>query len=445
MATAVGVQDLIDNSAFGSFQRLVVAICFATAVVDGIDNQMIGFSSTAIAATLHIPLSAFGAIFSAGTIGGLIGAALLGTLADRIGRKKALLICTILFATLTMATPLARSTSELFALRLVAGLGLGGAMPGFITLVSEYSPTPRRAFAIGLLWCGYPVGGLAGGLIGSQLIPLYGWQAMFFLGGGLAFIAAALQLRMLPESLHYLVRQNGTQERIKRIAERLAPAVDFTNVEFQQARAQPKQNRTGVLDIFSEGRGPSTILLWICMFCTFLITNFFVLWAPALLKSTGFAISTVALMIAFHNFAAIPGQVGSGYLLDRISPFRLLPVGLGISALFTVGLSLWLHETPFVATAIVAIGLLQGGGVAGTLYVVTASYPPAIRSTGVGWATGIGRSGQIVGALLVGNLVGKGVSPNSIFLGMSAPFLIAIGCLLVLGIIYSSRASANLP
>jgi AAHS family 4-hydroxybenzoate transporter-like MFS transporter len=428
------VQALVDNSQFGALQKLIVAICFATAVVDGIDNQVIGFSAPAIATALHIPLSAFGAIFSAGTMGGLIGAASLGTLADRIGRQKALLVCTVLFATLTLATPLARSTSELFALRLLAGLGLGGAMPGFLTLVSEYSPKHRRAFAVGLLWCGYPVGGVVAGVAGSFVVAHFGWQAMFFLGGGLAIALAMLQWQLLPESLQFLVGRAGTQERVRSLARRLAPQLDLTQTQFTGEAPSPLRAAVRIGQVFSDGRAVCTLLLWGALFFTFMFTNFFVLWAPALLKTAGLALSTTALMVALNNFAAIPGQVGAGYLIDRSSPFRLLTIAYGCQAVATGILAITLHTSFIIGVMMLVIGVMSGPGIAGTLFLATSLYPSRIRSTGVGWATGVGRSGQIVGALVIGGLVAGGLRPRWIFLGMCAPPGIALACIVLLGV-----------
>jgi AAHS family 4-hydroxybenzoate transporter-like MFS transporter len=433
MITTIRVQDLVDNSRFGTFQRFILIICFATAVVDGIDNQVIGFSAPAIAAALHIPLSAFGAIFSAGTLGGLIGAASLGTFADRIGRQRSLLICTLLFATLTLATPLARSTSELFALRLLAGLGLGGAMPGFLTLVSEYSPKRHRGFAIGLLWCGYPVGGVVGGLSGSFLLPHFGWKAMFLLGGGLAIVVAAAQWRFLPESLQFLARREDARERVRSLAGRLAPTLDLTQTQFISDVTDPMRSKTSIAEIFTGGRAICTLLLWSALFFTFMITNFFVLWAPALLKTAGLPFSTVALMLALNNFAGVVGQVGSGYLVDKTSPFRVIAIAYGCQAIATGILAVSIHTPPIVGMTMVVIGLLGGPGIAGTLFLATSIYPSHIRSTGVGWATSVGRTGQVVGALIIGALLARGFLPREIFLGMCTPPLIALGCVALLG------------
>jgi MFS transporter, AAHS family, 4-hydroxybenzoate transporter len=432
--TPINVRELAEKSRVTGFHLQILAVCFATAVVDGLDNQVIGFSATSISAALHIPLSAFGAVFSAGTTGALLGAASLGMLADRMGRQKALMLCTLLFTAFTLITPLARSAPELIGLRFMAGLGLGGAMPGFLTLVSEYAPRSRRALATGVLWSGYAVGGMTGGLIGSFVLPHFGWKAMFFLGGGLAFAVALAQWRLLPESLQFLVLRSKADARIMALARRLAPGLDVSQVEFIADKPALGQPKGTLVEIFSDGRALSTVLLWVPLFFTFMIANFFVLWSPALFKTAGLSLSTAALMVALNNFATVPSQAVSGYLIDKTSPFRLLPVAYGLMSLVIGILAFSLHATPLVAIAMLSIGFLQGPGLAGMLFLATSIYPARIRSTGVGWATGVGRSGQIVGALVIGGLVARGVAPNWIIFGMCAPPLLALICILLLGV-----------
>jgi AAHS family 4-hydroxybenzoate transporter-like MFS transporter len=432
MTDRVNVRDLTDGARIRPIHILVIAICFATAVVDGLDNQVIGFSAPAIAADLGLPLSAFGVIFSAGTIGTLIGAMVFGRLADRIGRQRALTLYTALFAVLTMATPLARNVVELSVLRFAGGLGLGGAMPVFLTLVSEYAPRSRRALATGVLWCGYPTGGMIGSLLGSQVVSRYGWETMFFIGGGLAVMTAILQWAMLPESMHFLALKGGQDDRIRRIAAQVEPEMDLTQARFEADT--PVGERATVGEVFADGRTTATLLLWAPLFLIFMLTNFFVLWSPGLLKSAGMPLSTAALMVALNNFAAIPSQAATGYFIDRFGPYRLVPIGFALFAVVIAVLSFSLTVVPIVSVAMLLIGLLQGPCVAGMLFFATSVYPSKVRATGVGLAMGIGRSGQVIGAIVIGAALARGAAPHWVFLAMSLPPLIALVCVILLGV-----------
>jgi AAHS family 4-hydroxybenzoate transporter-like MFS transporter len=377
-------------------------------------------------------MSAFGAIFSAGTFGTLVGAMSLGRLADWIGRQRALIVCTLLFAVLTMATTLVHTATELSILRFAAGLGLGGAMPGFLTIVSEYAPRARKALFGGLLWCGYPVGGMIGGLVGAHAVAAYGWQTMFYLGGGLAFLIALLQALFLPESMQFLALKGGQDDRIRRIAARVAPELDLAQARF--VADTPTGARAGIGEVFAEGRTASTVLLWIPLFFTFMISTFFVLWTPTLFKTAGMSISTAALMVALNNFAAIPSQATTGYLVDKAGPFRLLPITYGVLMVAIAVMAFSLKATPVVAAAMLVTGFLYGPGISGLLYIATALYPSKVRSTGVGLAMGVGRSGQVVGALVIGGALAKGYGAKLIILGMCAPPLIALVCIALLGL-----------
>jgi AAHS family 4-hydroxybenzoate transporter-like MFS transporter len=432
MTDQVNVRDLTDAARIRPIHILVVAICFATAIVDGLDNQVIGFSAPAIAADLGIPLSAFGAIFSAGTVGTLIGAMGLGRLADRFGRQRALTLYTLSFAVLTMATPLANTTVELSIMRFLGGLGLGGAMPVFLTLVSEYAPKSRRALATGVLWCGYPTGGMIGSLLGSQVVSRYGWESMFFVGGALGVAVAVLQWLMLPESLQFLAMKGGQDDRIRTIAAKVEPGADLTEAQF--VADTPVGERAAMSEVFAEGRTGATVLLWIPLFLTFMISNFFVLWSPGLLRSAGLPLSTAALMVALNNFAAIPSQAATGYFIDRTGPFRMVPVAFGILAVVIAAMSFSLTTVPIVAAAMLAVGLLQGPCIAGMLFLATSIYPSKVRATGVGLAMGIGRSGQVIGAMLIGGVLAQGATPQWVFLGMATPPVIALVCVLLLGL-----------
>jgi AAHS family 4-hydroxybenzoate transporter-like MFS transporter len=428
----------MDGSRIRPIHFVVLAICLLTAITDGLDNQVIGYSAPAIATDLGVPFSDFGLVFSSGLTGTLIGAAVLGRLGDRIGRRWTLIICTTLFGALTAVIPLARNVAELSALRFAGGLGMGGAMPCFLTLVSEYAPSTRKAFATGLLWCGYPAGGMTAALIGSQLLSREGgWRAMFYIGGGLALVVASIQFLLLPESLQFLVLNGRNPRRLKRLAARLAPDRDLQDVQF--VTGAPVGERAKVTEIFADGRAIATVLLWIALLMTFMLASFLVLWLPGLLKTSGIPIATTALLLALSGLATLPSQAAAGYFLDRVGPWLVLPLTYGALAI-TVGVLAFSSKVILiVAIAVVLIAFLQGPGIAGTLFLTTSIYPSRVRSTGVGLAMSIGRGGQVVGTLLVGGLVARGVSVSTTILTMSAAPGIALISVALLGLSMRAR------
>lgn len=432
MGRQVRIRDLTDEARIRPIHLLILGICFLTAVVDGFDNQAIGFSAPAIASDLDVPLARFGTVFSTGQIGLLMGAVALGRLGDRIGRRRALIVCTLVFAIFTAATPLARTVTQLSVLRFICGLGLGGAMPCFLTLVSEYAPRTHKALATGLLWSGYPTGGVIGGLLGSQLLSHGSWHMIFYLGGGASLLVAILQWLFLPESLQFLTLRDAKPERINRIAAHLAPERDFAGVRFVADASVGERARAR--DVFAEGRAIPTFLLWLPLFLAFMMTTFMVLWMPGLLKTSGMPIATAALIQALFNFSSLTSQASAGYLLDKAGPYRVLPLAYGALAVAFVVLALSLQLLPVVAAVVMAIGFLEGLAIAGMLYLTTSLYPSQVRSTGVGLAMGVGRSGQVVGSLLIGGLMAEGVSVQWTILSMSVAPAIALVCVVLLGL-----------
>src|SRR5450631_3145338 len=253
---------LIETRPIGPAQWTVIGLCAFVAMLDGLDLQSIGLAAPAMGAELHIAPQAFGVVFSAAVAGLALGAFVLGPVADRVGRKPILAAATFCFGLFTLATAYAGSLPELLACRFLAGVGLGGAMPSFISLGSEYVPKARRAAVVGLLWAGFPLGGVVGGLLGSWIIPAYGWQSIFLVGGALPILLSIVLIIALPESLSFLVTAGKSKDRIVRTLRQIFPDVSIEDdVRFELTReVAPK---TTVLELFSSGRAAGTLLLWV--------------------------------------------------------------------------------------------------------------------------------------------------------------------------------------
>ena len=187
----VDVMELIDSQRVSGAQITIVVLCGLIAVLDGLDLQAIGLAAPAMAAALHIGPRALGSVFSAALAGLAVGAFGLGLAADRTGRKGVLIGSTLCFGVFTLCTAFASSMNALLIFRFCAGLGLGGAMPSFISLGAEYVPRRVRATVVSALWTGFPIGGVIGGLLASRLIPQWGWPSIFWVGGTLPLLLAA--------------------------------------------------------------------------------------------------------------------------------------------------------------------------------------------------------------------------------------------------------------
>lgn len=419
----VDVTELLGSRTMGRVQIGIVILCALVALLDGYDLQVIGLAAPAIAHTLRIPMAAMGGVFSAALAGLALGSFGLGMLSDRIGRKKVLIGATLCFGACTLATAMAGSLDQLLIARLLTGFGLGGALPSFIALASEYTPHDRRAIVVALVWAGFPLGGVLGGLLGSWLLPHPGWRYLFWVGGTAPMLIVALQMGFLPESVGYLVYSEAPSEHIAALLTRVCGEEISPHARFILGEEPAPGGRVGQL--FSHGRARGTLLLWVSCFVAYmqLVTNS--AWSPTLLSRVGVPVSRSALAIAAFNLGSLIGTPTAGWLLARLGGATLLPLLLAgtVVAYGLVG-----YAAPSIDIIVMLeslIGLFLGTATAALIALSAMFYPAPIRSTGVGWAMGVGRLGSFLGPLIVGVLFAGGWTVAEIFALIAAPALVA--------------------
>lgn len=181
--TTIDIQAFINEHPFTRYQWMILALCFITVAMDGFDTAIIGFIASDLVQEWGVEKSALGPVMSAALVGLAVGALTAGPLADRIGRKKVLIMSIVVFGGFSLLTAFATSLNQLTLLRFLTGLGLGAAMPNAATLMSEYAPERRRALLVNLMFVGFPMGSSLGGFLSAWMIPHYGWQSVLVLGG----------------------------------------------------------------------------------------------------------------------------------------------------------------------------------------------------------------------------------------------------------------------
>lgn len=419
----------IDERGFGPYQIRIIVLCALVAFLDGVDSQSIAIAAPIIADALNISRAALGPVFSAALLGAMLGALSFGTLGDRFGRKRMLAIAAVLFGTFTIATAYVTSYESLIAIRFLAGIGLGGATPCFISLATEYAPKRRRAMIASLIWAAFPLGGTLGGFFNAFLITKFGWQTIFLVGGVLPLVVAAALLVWLPESIRFLLAKGRDEGEIRRIASRLvgSPAL--------QARIVADEERiegVPLKHLFSEGRALGTVLLWVPFFMAFGILGIAVLWTPILLRDNGIPPSQAALVLGFHGMGSLVGMACAGRLMERFGALAVLVPALLLGAVATGTLGYAATSVLSMSVALVAIGLFVGLGASGSIALAAVTYPTAIRSSGIGWAMGMGRFGQVLAPLFTSLMVGFGWKSTEVFLVFAlAPFIGAIAVVLL--------------
>lgn len=438
----VNVTEIVDSAKLNSFHLRVVGLCALLIFFDGFDLQAISYAAPAVSKALGISRPMLGPVFSAGLAGLTAGALVFGLLGDRWGRKTVFILCGLVFGLASFGTATAGSLQALLIWRLAAGFGLGGATPIAITIATDYCPKHWRAALTMIMYCGFTTGGVFGGWISSFVLP-YGWETLFYIGGALPILFAPILMLALPETAEFLVNQNRRPDRIRRILSKVRPGYAAP----PDARfVLEHQNASGFqpMELFRHGRAVKTLLLWGVFWCSLVALFAFTTWMPTLLTSEGLSPTQIVGVTGAVQGGGILGSLIFARVIMRMRPFLMVAIGYLLSSACLVLFSRMPAEYPLLFGA----GLLTGTCLVGTQNLLNAMsaqlYPPAIRSTGVGWAIGVGRSGAIVGPSIAGVLLAYQFSAPDLFLFAAIPpavaGLVAFQLLAVLG--RESRADA---
>jgi AAHS family 3-hydroxyphenylpropionic acid transporter len=389
---------------------VTLSLCFAIALLEGLDLQSVGVAAPRMAREFGLSVAQMGLAFSAGTFGLLPGAMFGGRLADRIGRKRVLILSACIFGLLSIATALVSSFDMLVLVRVLTGIGLGGALPNLIALSSEAVSPKARNTAVSVMYCGIPFGGVIASIIGIVSMGDTDWRHIFYVGGLGPLVLVPLLVALLPESKAFSKASHGASVKPAPVGEIL----------------------------FGASRGLSTLQIWISYFCTLIVLYFLLNWLPSLMAARGLARAEVGYVQIFFNVGGGLGALCIGMLMDRLRGGVVVSgMYLGIIASLAA-----LSMAPgFGALAISAFfaGMFVIGGQS-VLYALSAAfYPTAMRGTGVGAAVAVGRVGSVVGPLAAGQLLAMGRS-SSVVIGASIPVTL-IAALAALLLIRRPRAS----
>ncbi|MGW0174300.1 MFS transporter [Rhodococcus sp. NPDC003322] len=440
-AREVNISQLIDTAPVSVLQKRAIALCLALAILDGMDAQLIGFAIPALSEDWGLSKASFGLLLALSSGAMVVGSLVFGPVADRWGRRRVILLCTVLFSVFTLASAFAPSMGVLIVLRVLAGIGLGGVTPNLIALTSEYSPARNRSTLVTIVVAGMSLGGFLGGLAAAQLIPAYGWESIFLAGGVLPLVVAALAWAGLPESGKFLAAR-GDHAGAAKILSAIAPGADLSGaVHFTQDTVVV--TKSPVRELFANGRALDTVLLWVVFVINFLVIYFLFGWMPSLFSQAGQSASTAILAAALFNLGGMAGALSVGHITDRVAAawgqsggsraaYAVVMGGYTLGALFIGAVAMSLSNPTLLLITICVVGFGISGSSAGIIAIAASIYPVAARSTGIGWAMGIGRIGSIVGPTVGAALIAAGMDARTIFLLMVVPTALAVVTLGVL-------------
>lgn len=367
-----------------------IGLCFLVALLEGLDLQAAGIAAPGMASAFALSKLQMGWVFSAGILGLLPGALIGGWLADRIGRKRVLIVSVALFGLFSLGTAHAWSLPSLMLARLLTGVGLGAALPNLIALCSEAAGARLRGTAVSLMYCGVPLGAAVAAGIG---IGGYAgdWQLVFYVGGIGPLLVVPLLALCLPES------------------------GQFSGDDHAASAATLRR------DLFGQG---ATWLLWLSYFFTLMVVYILINWLPSLLVGQGFSSRDASWVMLALQMGAAVGTLALGQVLERLPAWATAAiVYLGIlAALAGLGLA---SDLRGMWVAGFAAGFFATGG-QGVLYALAPCfYPARVRATGVGAAVAVGRLGAMSGPLVAGQMLALGTGTGGVLLATAPGVVIA--------------------
>src|SRR5581483_2806313 len=376
----------------------VAALCSIVLFLEGYDLASIGYAIPSLVDAWHLSPAAFTPVLTAANIGLMIGSFAAGLPGDRAGRKPVLLGAVLAFGVFSLLSAFVHTRSEFAVARFLTGLGLGAGLPITVALATDFASEKYRGRLVTLILAGPPVGFVIGGVIASRLVVAFGWPAIFVAGGVLPLAIIPLLALWLPESVA-----------LRRASREASP----------------------VSALFRDDLAPTTLLLWVITLLNYLGLYFILLWTPAILHSTGVTPAQAILGTTVYGLGLVASPLVTSSLISRFEIERILVALLSFGAL--CALAIGFGDPRFALLVLLLGGVGIGAGCQSGINALSgAAYPPPIRSTGAGWAMGVGRIGTIAGPLLGGLLIQLGLTPRTIFSVASIPALGAAMLLLFL-------------
>jgi AAHS family 4-hydroxybenzoate transporter-like MFS transporter len=428
------VSRLIDEQKVGWF---AVALIFSTWLVmltDGYELSALAFAAPALIKAWHIERSALGPVFGANIFGIMVGSILFGYIGDRIGRKRAILFGACCYGLLTLATIWTTQVNELLLLRFAAGIGIGGAVPNAFVLVSEFAPKRLRATWVTLMFTGYTLGAGFGGAVSVWLVPHFGWQAVFVVGGLAPLAVAAALAFVMPESLRFQVLKQWPPSGIVATARRLRPDQRFeADAAFTVADEHAIRKFTPRM-LFAGRLRYVTPTLWLAYITNSMALFFLQNWLPVLIEAVGVPPRQAALLGTLFSIGGTAGGLALMRFVDRrgVLLITCLPV-LGFPLVASLGMGL---NAGLLMAAVFGVGFCVAGTQSGLNAVASMIYPTSYRSKGTGTAIGIAKIGSISGPVIGGMLLSAHLPVPDLFRVASIPVIAVAVLSFILGKVY---------
>lgn len=420
------VHDVIDNGQVSGQQLLVVGLCLFFNLLDGFDITAMAIVASAVSTELQLTPDRLGWIFSFALLGMMAGAMFLAPVSDIIGRRKTIILSVVLVGVSILFTANASTLPEFIVLRFISGIGAGAMLACQATLAAEYSPDKYRALSVAAVTSGYPMGAMLTSVVAGFIMPEYGWRGMFWFGGGVTLSMGLVAWLLIPESLKYLFERRP-ENALQRINAILAKLKKNTLTEMPEVAIEKKVG-AGIFGsmkmLVAKDHRRITLTLWTTFFLCFATLYFLMSWIPKLMDDSGYDSDVGHHAFFLFNLGGVIGIYLLGALSTRWKLTNLVFGLLFASAFGMVVFALAPKELDVLYPIIFVVGILQQGGFTGLYGAAAKAYPTEIRSTGIGWAIGLGRSGAVVGPAVAGYLIAAGLDMSDNFFIFAVPMAI---------------------
>jgi MFS transporter, AAHS family, 4-hydroxybenzoate transporter len=416
------IQEQINEKPMGSFQWLMVAVCFILNFCDGIDVLAVSFSSSEIIKEFGLSKAAMGYVFSSGLAGMTLGCFFIAPSADKVGRRKILIVSLLLITISMLLVPACNTYRQLLWLRFITGLGIGGILPAMAATASEFSNNKYRDFNVALVQAGWPTGAIITSFVCAYTIPQQGWRFIFLLAGCVSFSMLLMVYFFMTDSLDFLLTKqphNALYNANKVLAKLNLPLL--SNLPGKAAVIK----KNSPLTLFNTEFKNSTIKSWVAVFFGFITLYTLMSWVPNIAKEMGLSANMAIYAGTALNAGAAIGSASNGALGSRYGLRNT--ISLFMLSGFVIMLLYANFNWPVIMLFVLIffIGIFVQGGFNGLYPALTRIYPSHIRATGSGYAFGIGRLGAIIGPALFGYLSDSGFSMALLFSLFSVPLLIS--------------------
>ncbi len=421
-------QRILDNVPMSRLQIAAVTLCVALNALDGFDVLAISFAAPGIAAEWGITRGALGIVLAMELIGMTAGSVILGSVADKLGRRPIILGCLVVMALGMYLAAQVTTINALLATRFVTGIGIGGMLATTNAMVAEYSNARHRNFNVVLMATGYPVGIIIGGSLATILLAHFDWRAVFILGAAMTGVLLPAIWFLMPESISYLAQKKRPDalEQINGILIRMG------HTELETLPQTDETKNTGWRDLFSPQLARTTMLLTTA-YLAHIITFYFILkWIPNIVVDMEYSAASAGSILVWAN---VGGAVGSILLGGLTHYFRLKPLIIIALIGSVVMINIFgIGQTTLTHLAIIAgvTGFFTNSAVVGLYAMLAQSYPTHLRAGGTGFVIGMGRAGAVLGPIIAGFLFEGEFSLTAVSFVMALGSLIAIFALMLL-------------